>query len=216
MANASVHLGYYVYLHRRSTDGKVFYVGKGKGRRAWDFKARNNHWHRVFNKHGATVEIVESGMAEWWAFEMEEQLIACYWSLGLANHSTGGGHPSGWHHSIDSKKRISESNMGKQYSLETRKKMSESHLVRAPMSEETKLRMSKARAGTKKSAEVVEKTASKNRGRKNSEESIRRMCESWKKRRAWTPEEKAEISRRISEGTKRGIAKKRGQVDDSV
>lgn len=58
--------GYYVYLHRRATDGSVFYVGKGKGRRGWDLKREyNKHWIRAAIKHGITVEIGAEGEVIW-------------------------------------------------------------------------------------------------------------------------------------------------------
>ncbi len=37
-----VKRGYYVYLHKATETGEVFYVGKGSGRRAWETKKRNN------------------------------------------------------------------------------------------------------------------------------------------------------------------------------
>lgn len=32
-------IGRYIYLHKRVTDGRIFYVGKGQGDRAWRFEA---------------------------------------------------------------------------------------------------------------------------------------------------------------------------------
>lgn len=40
---------FYVYLHSRATDGKVFYVGKGSEYR-YKSKQRNNYWRRTVNK----------------------------------------------------------------------------------------------------------------------------------------------------------------------
>lgn len=54
---------YYVYLHRRATDNKVFYVGKGKGKRAFDNSSRNDYWQNTVNKHGLTVEIIYSELS---------------------------------------------------------------------------------------------------------------------------------------------------------
>ena len=77
---------YYVYLHRKKTTGEVFYVGKGCGDRAWCSRGRNSYWSRVTNKHGRTVEIVENNLQEWYAFELESNLIALY---GRKNDGTG-------------------------------------------------------------------------------------------------------------------------------
>lgn len=70
--------GFYVYLHRRATDGRVFYVGKGKGRRAWDvaLKGRSILWRSCALKNGVAVEICQDGMSEDQAFLLEMWLIA--------------------------------------------------------------------------------------------------------------------------------------------
>ena len=70
-------MDYYVYLHRRASDNTVFYVGKGSGRRAWSRK-RTIHWKRVVAKHGLIVEIYQSGLQEWYAYELEEEMILRY------------------------------------------------------------------------------------------------------------------------------------------
>src|SRR5574340_1057673 len=49
---------FYTYVHLRKTDGKVFYVGKGQGSRAFFMHNRNAHWGRVVAKHGIEVVIV--------------------------------------------------------------------------------------------------------------------------------------------------------------
>ena len=37
---------FYVYIHKRQSDGIVFYVGKGRGKRAYYFHERNDHWKK--------------------------------------------------------------------------------------------------------------------------------------------------------------------------
>lgn len=69
---------FYVYLHRKATTGEVFYVGKGHGNRAWVTTGRSKHWKNIESKHGITVEIAESGLQEWYAFELESELISLY------------------------------------------------------------------------------------------------------------------------------------------
>lgn len=71
-------MSYYVYLHRKSSNNEVFYVGKGKGRRAWDTWGRNSHWQNTVSKHGFFVEIVAVDLQEWYAFELETELIDYY------------------------------------------------------------------------------------------------------------------------------------------
>lgn len=69
---------YYVYLHRKATDGEVFYVGKGRGRRAYLMDSRSDFHKRVVSKYGVKVEIVEDHLQEWYAYELEQNLISYY------------------------------------------------------------------------------------------------------------------------------------------
>jgi hypothetical protein len=89
---------FYVYLHRKATTGEVFYVGKGRDKRAWTHKSRNVYWHRVAKKHGVLVEILRDGLQEWAALELEIDYIALYGrkSTGfgpLINLTDGGDNP---------------------------------------------------------------------------------------------------------------------------
>lgn len=91
---------FYVYVHKRKTDGVVFYVGKGSGKRLNNTSKRSNHWKSIVNKYGFVAEIVEDNLQEWYAFELEQNLIAYYGrsdlKLGtLVNHSDGGEGTSG-------------------------------------------------------------------------------------------------------------------------
>jgi len=85
---------YYVYLHRYASGprmGEVFYVGKGKGVRAWK-KGRNEIWGRIYKKYGYSVEIYKDFIDEVCAFTLEKIVIALYKSKGeaTANLSYGG------------------------------------------------------------------------------------------------------------------------------
>ena len=84
----------YIYLHRRNDTGEVFYVGKGTGKRAWKKQDRNEHWHRVVNKAGYTVEIIAKGLTDAEAYWVEPLLIEAYGGpTKLTNVHDGGG---GW------------------------------------------------------------------------------------------------------------------------
>lgn len=100
---------FYVYVHRRSTDGKVFYVGKGHGRRAFDRYDRSAHWKNTAAKHGYSIEIVESGLLEWYAFEREVELIAMHKERGepLVNQTSGGEGVVGYEFTALHRERIS-------------------------------------------------------------------------------------------------------------
>lgn len=94
---------FYVYLHRRKTDNKVFYVGKGKGRRAFSSSNRNNHWCNTKNKHGLVVEIVFDNLSEEDSFQVEIDTILEFKYFGhpLTNMTNGGEGLSGFKWSED-------------------------------------------------------------------------------------------------------------------
>ena len=85
---------YYVYIHRRSSDNRVFYVGKGCGRRAFrgDRTARSGKWLNVANKHEWSVEIVFDSLTEDEAYELEVETIKEFkhFNEPLVNHNNGG------------------------------------------------------------------------------------------------------------------------------
>ena len=94
-------MDFYVYLHKKKTTGEVFYVGKGCGSRAWDQAGRSSFWRKVVQKHGYDVQIHSCRLQEWYAFELEKDLIAYYGrrQLGkgtLVNLSDGGEGTKGW------------------------------------------------------------------------------------------------------------------------
>jgi hypothetical protein len=119
MSEQIVPQDFYVYVHRRASDGRVFYVGKGHGNRAWS-TARNKHWHRVAKKHGLKVEIFQDGLQEWYAFELEMGLIALYGRENLCNMTDGGEGTSGFKHCEETRLAQSTALKGKPRSEETR------------------------------------------------------------------------------------------------
>lgn len=136
MADIKNTTDYYVYLHRYESGtklGQVFYVGKGTGNRAFSKKNRNKYWKHIVAKHGYTVELYETGLQEWYAYELEFLTVAYYGRENLCNLTDGGEGPSS-------------------PSEETRKIMSEKAKSRirkpmGPMSDETKLKLSIAKTG---------------------------------------------------------------------
>lgn len=81
---------FYVYVHRRATDGRVFYVGKGHGKRAWRTEGRNPKWQRIAKKYGFAVEIIFRTTDEQAAMDFECATIAEYGIANLANLTLGG------------------------------------------------------------------------------------------------------------------------------
>jgi hypothetical protein len=78
-AGTAVRREFYVYLHR-APDGVAFYVGKGRGRRAWS-KARTAVWRRYVDErlHGRyTVETHRDALTHAEALALEAELVATH------------------------------------------------------------------------------------------------------------------------------------------
>lgn len=116
---------FYVYLHRRATDGRVFYVGKGKGKRAYDRSSRNNYWLSTVAKHGYTVEYVVSDVQEWYAMEVERDQISYYGRDQLCNMTDGGDGAAGLAVSPETRAAKAAIQRGRRHDAETRKKISD-------------------------------------------------------------------------------------------
>jgi hypothetical protein len=85
-----------VYLHKRKSDNKVFYVGMGYKKRAYDFSSRNKFWINYVKKYGnPIVEIYKENLKKEDACKIEIKLIEQYGRRidgkgNLVNLSTGG------------------------------------------------------------------------------------------------------------------------------
>jgi hypothetical protein len=89
--------GYYVYLHRDRATRTPFYVGKGKGRRAYDVEGRPLDWHKKVKSltAGFDTEIVKNDLSEEDAYDLERELIRKYGKIAdgkgtLLNVTDGG------------------------------------------------------------------------------------------------------------------------------
>lgn len=129
---------FYTYFHTRNDTGAVFYVGKGKGDRAYD-NLRNIFWKRVSQKHGHTVHIAANWSTDEEAIQHERFLIQCFRDLGcpLTNLTDGGEGVSGFKHTAESKARLIACLVGRVMSPESRKKISLT-LTGRKLSQETK------------------------------------------------------------------------------
>lgn len=87
---------YYVYEHWRPDTGACFYVGKGKGKRAWDLKRmRNKHFCAVVAKlaragMAVDVRVIARDLAEEDALQLEIKTIALRRTPALTNLTEGG------------------------------------------------------------------------------------------------------------------------------
>lgn len=81
---------FYVYVHRRKSDGRIFYVGKGKKSRPRAKCGRSQFWHSTVAKHGLIIEERLGPVPEACSFTFEKILINAIGLASLCNLSTGG------------------------------------------------------------------------------------------------------------------------------
>lgn len=162
---------FYVYLHRRATDNKVFYVGKGKKKRAWDKTNRSNYWKYTESKHGLVVEVVFENLTEDEAFQVEKDTILemRYFGHPLCNFTGGGEGTSGVKQSAETIAKRVKANTGKKRTEVSKQKISVA-LTGKKRTLEQRTEQSLRLKGTKRNPEAVDKAAKSNTGQKRSEE----------------------------------------------
>lgn len=99
---------FYVYIHRKKSNNEIFYVGKGKGKRAYSIHNRNNYWNKIINKHGFIVEILKDNLTEDEAFKIEIETIEQYkkQNITLCNMTSGGEGTSGYIFTDEDRRKI--------------------------------------------------------------------------------------------------------------
>jgi group I intron endonuclease len=110
---------YYVYQWIRLDTNEVFYVGKGKGERAYEYnpKRRGTYFNRVINKVGienVVVSILHENITEKLALEYEIYYIHLYdfeYEYSLTNMTVGGDGGGGYKHTEESKNKQSKANI---------------------------------------------------------------------------------------------------------
>jgi len=172
---------YYVYEHWRLDRDECFYVGKGHGNRAFSMKNRNKHHQAIvskLNRIGSAfeVKIVASGLSEEEAFSLERNQIQFWRELGvdLTNITNGGEGISGFRHSKETKRKLSEQNKGMVAFFKGRKHKEETKLI---LSE-----LAKKRGFPKLTKEQQEKASAWHRGKKRSDETRAKISEKAKGR----------------------------------
>jgi hypothetical protein len=114
---------FYVYAHYEADTGRLFYVGKGSGRRAWSRASRNKHWLAIAAKHDFSVKIIRDGLSEKAAYKLEAEIIAS--CENLATYTAGGSGISGYRHSDAARQAMVLARTGRPMSDEARRRMSE-------------------------------------------------------------------------------------------
>lgn len=139
-----------MYLHRKASNGEVFYVGKGKKRRAWSRGSRNNYWSNTVEKYGLVVDIVFDNLDENEAFQLEKDTILemRYFGCNLVNLTNGGEGSSGFKQTPEQIQKRSSSKVG------------------VPLSEEHRQKIGLAQRGVPKRKESIEKMRASNTGKK--------------------------------------------------
>lgn len=174
---------FYVYVHRRKTDGRVFYVGKGSGRRAKALGGRSKSWHAIVEAHGFAWEIVEDGLTETEAFEREKAVIADLGRSGLCNLTAGGGGMYGYHWSPETLKAAAEKRRGQKRTPEQIARLAEGQ----------------KRAGRTLTEEAKRKLSELYKGKPLHPNAVA----GW--RASWTPERRAQHSAKMREQKSRAV-----------
>lgn len=170
---------FYVYQYRDPITKSIRYIGKGKGNRY--LPNSHNHgycgnWINSLKKQGMKpiIEFPEKDLTEKEAFALERKLIKRAKEEGhpLTNLTDGGEGLSGFKHSEESKKKMSELAIGKTHTDETKKKLSISGKGRPgfwtgkSLSEDHKNRLSESHKGYTMPESQKEKIAIANMGKK--------------------------------------------------
>jgi hypothetical protein len=204
---------YYVYAYLRE-DGTPYYIGKGKGDRAY----HRTKYELIVLPAIDRIEIILQNLTEEQAFSNERDYIAWFGRLDintgtLENRTDGGEGISGYKHTKEVKEKLRQHSTGRYYSEETRKKISDNTKGKK-RTEEQKKRISESQKGISKgrvpwnkgktysyaedyvpwnkgkklapfSEEHKKKISDSRKGRVASEETKRKMSESRKGRVAW-------------------------------
>ena len=186
---------YYVYQYLRE-DGTPYYIGKGKGDRAWA-----KHTVAIPSNKDQII-IIKENLSESDAHILEMELIAQYGrkNIGtgiLRNLTDGGEGTSGYQHKEQAKKQISESRMGEKNPMygksptpEHSRKLSlakigkPSNAKGKKYSEETRQNYKKAAIIRAKDPLINAKISNSLKGIKRSEETRKKMAEAAKLREA--------------------------------
>jgi group I intron endonuclease len=113
---------FYTYAHTKP-DGTIFYIGKGKDRRAWVKRNRSPHWKNIVAKYGYEVVILGEYEDESKALSEEIELIAHFRKFGFLVNVTDGGDQNPMD-KLEVRQKAAESNRGQKRTAEQRAALS--------------------------------------------------------------------------------------------
>jgi len=173
---------FYVYAHLRNDTGAIFYVGKGRGKRAIQRCGRNKHWQNIAGASGFRAVYLWSNVDEISALALEIKTIASLRQDGaaLTNVTDGGCGLSGMRFSDDHKRKIGLSRVGRKRTDD--EKASIAAGTKLAMTPDVCLRIALAATSRVPSDEAKRKISEAMMGRKFSDETRQKL------RDAMTPE----------------------------
>ena len=200
---------YYTYAYLRE-DRTPYYIGKGKGNRA--YKKKRGKINPPKDK--SRIIFLKQNLTEAEAFKHEIYMIGVFGrkDLGtgiLHNRTDGGEGSSGWVPSEETRRKISEASKGNTYMLgktlseETKRKMSETRKGKTH-SEETKKKQSEVKKGKTFSEEHRRNLSEAQKGKTPSEETKKKIGDAQKgeKNHFYDRTHSEETKRKISEANK--------------
>lgn len=142
---------FFVYVHKKESDGTVFYVGKGTKLRWCNIHSRSLHWKNTARKHGVYCDIVAASLTAQEALILEKKLIESYGRQDkctgcLVNMTAGGEGVVDYIFTEEHRQKISEAGIGKKHTEDSKEKIRQANLNRV-FSPETIIKMSEARKG---------------------------------------------------------------------
>ena len=175
---------YYTYAYLRE-DKTPYYIGKGKGNRA--YKKKRGKINPPKDK--SRIIFLKQNLTEAEAFKHEIYMIGVFGrkdlGTGILHNRSDGGEGSS-NPSEETRKKMSEAKKGKKHSEETRKKHSENcrgsknHFYGKYHTEETKEKLKEINIGKNLSEETKLKISKSGVGRILSEETIKNISEAKK------------------------------------
>lgn len=175
----SLERNYKLYVHIVPNGKRYYGITKQRPEHRWNNGKgynTNQYFTNAINKYGwDNIQhiVLHEGLDEDEAKELEQYMIQWYNTANRSygyNITLGGESASGYTHTEEARKKISEAGKGRQMSEETRKKMSEArlgekhHNFGKHASEETRKKMSEAHKGRIVSEETRQKLSKARKG----------------------------------------------------